>query len=89
MLYQDEKTKAYRSLDLTSVTVDEFEQRVPPFDAAFVRYMCDWTMEGKPRAGRRYSQSTTCPVPTPEDRRRFILSDLKVAALPELLAEVG
>lgn len=79
--YQDIKTKAYRILDLTSLTVDEFEQLVPPFEAAFVRYMRDWTMEGKPRSGRRYSQYTSCPLPTPEDRLLFILSYLKVAAL--------
>jgi len=79
--YQDEKTKAYRILDLTSLTVDEFEQLIAPFEAAFVRYMQDWTMEGKRRTGRRYSQYTNCPLPTPEDRLLFILSYLKVAAL--------
>jgi hypothetical protein len=55
--YQDIKTKAYRILDLTSLTVDEFEQLVPPFEAAFVRHMRDWTMEGKRRTGRRYSHT--------------------------------
>src|SRR6266516_1463603 len=79
--YQDIKTKAYRVLDLTSLTVDEFEQLVPAFEAAFVRHMRDWTMEGKPRSGRRYSQYTSCPLPTPQDRLLFILSYLKVAAL--------
>ena len=79
--YQDIKTKAYRILDLTSLTVDEFEQFVPSFEAAFVRHMQDWTMEGKPRTGRRYSQYTSCPLPTREDRLLFILSYLKVAAL--------
>jgi hypothetical protein len=53
--YQNEKAKAYRILDLTSLTVDAFVQLVEPFDAVFVRYMRDWTMEGKPRTGRRYS----------------------------------
>ena len=79
--YQDIKTKAYRILDLTSLTVEEFEQLVLPFDAAFVRHMHDWTMEGKPRTGRRYSQYATCPLPSPEDRLLFLLSYLKVAAL--------
>src|SRR6266487_3847447 len=79
--YQDIKTKAYRILDLTSLTVEEFEQLVPPFEAAFVRHMRDWTMEGKPRTGRSYSQYTSCPLPSPEDRLLFILSYLKVAAL--------
>jgi hypothetical protein len=81
MRYQDEKTKAYRILDLTSLTVEEFAQLTPAFEAAFVRYMRDWTMEGKPRTGRRYSQYATCPLPTPEERLLFILSYLKVAAL--------
>jgi hypothetical protein len=81
LCYQDIKGKAYRILDLTSLTVEEFEQLVSPFDAAFVRHMRDWTMEGKPRTGRRYSQYATCPLPTPEDRLLFILSYLKVAAL--------
>lgn len=79
--YQNIKTKAYRILDLTSLTVDEFEQLVPAFETAFVRHMREWTMEGKPRTGRRYSQYNTCPLPTPEDRLLFILSYLKVAAL--------
>ena len=79
--YQDIKTKAYRILDLTSLTVDEFEQLVPPFEAAFVRHMRNWMMEGKPRTGRRYSQYASCPLPTAEDRLLFILSYLKVAAL--------
>jgi hypothetical protein len=79
--YQSEQTKAYRILDLTSLTVDEFAQLVKPFDVAFVRYMRDWTMEGKPRTGRRYSQYARCPLPSPEDRLLFILSYLKVAAL--------
>src|ERR1044071_4752921 len=81
MRYQDEKTKAYRILDLTSLTVDEFEQLLPAFEAAFVHYLQMWTMEGKRRTGRRYSQSTNCPLPSPEDRLLFILSYLKVAAL--------
>ena len=79
--YQDIKTKAYQVLDLTSLTVDEFEQLVPPFETAFGRHMRDWTMEGKRRTSRRYSQYATCPLPTSEDRLLFILSYLKVAAL--------
>jgi hypothetical protein len=79
--YADIKEKAYRVGDLTSLTVDEFEQLVEPFETAFVRHMAAWTMEGLPRSGRRYSQYANCPLPTPEDRLIFILSYLKVAAL--------
>jgi Helix-turn-helix of DDE superfamily endonuclease len=79
--YQDEKSKANRIVDLTSLTLEQFEQLVKPFDAAFVRHMQLWTMEGLPRTGRCYSQYANCPLPTPEDRLLFILSYLKVAAL--------
>lgn len=79
--YQDQKGKANRILDLTSLTVKEFEQLVEPFKSAFVRHMQDWTMEGLPRTDRRYSQYASCPLPTPQDRLLFILSYLKVAAL--------
>lgn len=37
--YADIQTKAYRILDRTSLTVDEFEALVPPFDAAFLKHM--------------------------------------------------
>jgi hypothetical protein len=79
--YQTIKEKAYGVLDLTSLSLDEFEQMVEPFETAFVRHMQQWTMEGKPRSGRRYSQYANCPLPTPEDRLLFILSYLKVAQL--------
>lgn len=79
--YQAIKDAAYRVLDLTSLSVEQFEALVPPFEAAFLRHMQRWTMEGKPRTGRSYSQYANCPLPTPEDRLLFILSYLKVAAL--------
>lgn len=79
--YQDIKDKAYRLLDLTTLTVEEFEPLVKPVDDAFVGYMRVWTMEGKRRSGRAYSQYANCPLPTPEDRLLFILSYLKVASL--------
>lgn len=79
--YETEKDKAYRILDLTSLTVEEFEQLVEPFEQAFVRHMREWTMEGKPRTARAYTPYANSPLPTSEDRLLFILSYLKVAAL--------
>jgi len=79
--YAEERDKAYRILDLTSLTVDEFEHLVPAFEAAFLAHMDEWTLEGKPRTGRRYSQYANCPLPSPEDRLLFILSYLKVAPI--------
>ena len=40
--YTTEKDKAYRILDLTSLSIDEFEQLVEPFEQAFVRHMQQW-----------------------------------------------
>ncbi len=37
--YQNETSKANRILDLMSLTVEEFEQLVSPFEMAFVRHM--------------------------------------------------
>ena len=77
--YAAERNKQYRILDLTSLTDEEFESLVAPFETAFLARMQDWTLEGKPRTGRRYSQYANCPLPTPEDRLLFILTYLKQA----------
>ena len=42
-------------LDFTSVTLDEFQQLVPPFEAAFQTRMTAWRMDGKPRTARRFT----------------------------------
>ena len=64
-------------LDLTSLTVDEFAALVPPFEAAFLDSMAEWTLHGRRRQARRYTTYTNCPLPTPEDRLLFILVYLK------------
>ena len=68
-------------LDFTSLTLDEFQQLVPPFEAAFHARMAAWRMDGKPRTARRFPVYPNCPLPTPEDRRLFILVSLKTYAL--------
>jgi hypothetical protein len=68
-------------LDFTSVTLDEFQQLVPPFEAAFQAHMTAWRMDGKPRTARRFTVDKNCPLPTPEDRLFFILTYLKTYAL--------
>jgi hypothetical protein len=35
-------------LDFTSLTLDEFQQLVPPFETAFQCHMAAWRMDGKP-----------------------------------------
>src|SRR2546423_2469048 len=68
-------------LDFTSLTLDEFQQLVPPFETAFQCHMATWRMDGKPRTARRFTVYRNCPLPTPEDRLLFILVYLKTYAL--------
>jgi hypothetical protein len=68
-------------LDLTSLTLDEFQQLVPPFEDAFQAHLATWRLDGKPRTARRFTVYKNCPLPTPEDRLFFILTYLKTYAL--------
>ena len=68
-------------LDFTSVTLDECQHLVPPFEAAFHARMATWRMDGKPRTARRFTAYQNHPLPTPEDRLLFILVSLKTYAL--------
>jgi hypothetical protein len=79
--YASERDKANHILNLTSLTVEQFEQLVEPFEQAFVRHMKVWTIEGKPRTARAYTPYANSPLPTPEDRLLFLLCYLKVASL--------
>jgi Helix-turn-helix of DDE superfamily endonuclease len=75
------QTRPMEFLDFTSVTLDEFQQLVPPFEDAFHARMAAWRMDGKPRTARRFTVYKNCPLPTPEDRLLFILVYLKTYAL--------
>src|SRR5215471_5822012 len=68
-------------LDFTSLTLDEFQQLVPPFEAAFQAHMAACRLDGKRRTARRFSVYKNCPLPTPEDRRLFILAYVKTYSL--------
>src|SRR5215510_11183626 len=68
-------------LDVTSLTLDEFPQLVPPFEAAFHARMAAWRLDGKPRTARRFTVYKNCPLRTPEDRLLFLLAYLKTYAL--------
>jgi len=63
------------------LTLDEFQQLVPPFEAAFQAHMAAWRLDGKPRTARQFSVYKNCPLPTPEDRLFFILTYLKTYSL--------
>src|SRR5215813_13564997 len=68
-------------LDVTSLTLDEFQQLVPPFETAFHARMVAWRMDGKPRTARRFTVYKNCPLLTPEDRLLFILVYIKTYTL--------
>src|SRR5262249_21334955 len=61
--------------------LDEFQQLVLPFEAAFQAHMATWRLDGKPRTARRFSVYQNCPLPTPEDRLLFILAYVKTYSL--------
>jgi Helix-turn-helix of DDE superfamily endonuclease len=75
------QSRSLEFLDFTSLTLEEFQQLVPPFEAAFHARMAAWRMEGKPRTARRFTVYKNCPLPTPEDRLLFILVYLKTSTL--------
>ena len=68
-------------LDMTSLTPDQFQILVPPYEAAFQAHMAQWRLDGKPRTARRFTTYKNCPLPTPEDRLLFILVYLKTNPL--------
>ena len=77
----DVQARPTEFLDLTSLTLDEFQQLLPPFEAAFHAHLAAWRLDGKPRTTRRFTVYKNCPLPTPEDRLFFILTSLKTYAL--------
>ena len=53
--FADLRSRPMEFLDFTSVTLDEFQQLVSPFEVAFQACMAAWRMDGKPRTARRYT----------------------------------
>jgi hypothetical protein len=68
-------------LDLTSVTLDEFQLLVSPFEMAFHAQMAAWRLDGQPRTGRQFSVDKHCPWPTPAARLWLSLPSLQTSAL--------
>src|SRR5215831_20538832 len=79
--FTDLQSRPMEFLDVTSLTLDEFQPLVPPFEAARHARMAAWRMDGKPRTARRFPMYHTCPLPTPADRLLFILAYVKTYAL--------
>ena len=72
--FTDVQDRPTEFLDVTSLTLDEFQQLVQPFEAA-------WRLDGTPRTARRFRVYQHCPLPTPEDRLFFLLTSLKTYSL--------
>src|ERR687888_1375002 len=79
--FTDVQDRPTEFLDMTSLTLDEFQLLVPPFEAAFQAHMAAWRLDGKPRTARQFAVYKNCPLPTPEDRLFFILTYLKTYSL--------
>src|SRR5690242_16983746 len=79
--FADVQSRPAEFLNLTSLTVEEFQVLVAPFEAAFQEHMAAWRLDGKPRTVRRFTVCRTCPLATPEARLFFVLTYLKTAAV--------
>ena len=79
--FTDVQDRPTEFLDFTSLTLDEFQLLVPPFEVAFQVHMREWRLDGKPRTARQFRVYKNCPLRTPEDRLFFILTYLKTYAL--------
>jgi hypothetical protein len=75
--YEDVVQKPEKFQALTSLSVEEFEELVGPFETAFCEYMAEWTLEGKRRQNRAYVSYANSPLSTAHERLLFLLSYLK------------
>ena len=48
--FTDIQTRPTEVVDLTSLTLNEFQQLVPPFEAAFQTHTAEWRLDGPSRA---------------------------------------
>jgi hypothetical protein len=79
--FSDVQARPTEFLDLTSLTPDEFDQLIAPFEDAFQAHMAQWRLDGKPRTARRFAVYKNCPLPTPHDRLFYLLTYLKTYSL--------
>jgi len=59
--FTDLQSRPMEFLDFTSLTLDEFQQLVSPFEAAFHARMAAWRMDGKPRLLVSLPSTKTAP----------------------------
>ncbi|MFQ5852996.1 MAG: transposase family protein [Candidatus Binatia bacterium] len=81
--YVDLVQNTRRFLALTGYTVDEFRALLSFFIVRFQGDVSMYTLEGKPRQNRTYSDYKNGSLPTMEDTLLFLLSSLKTMHLQE------
>lgn len=86
--FVDIQTRPLEVLDLTSLTVEEFQTLIPLFEASFQTKMSTCCLDGIPRTGRAYTTYSNSPLPTPEDRLLFVLFFLKTNPLQVVLGRM-
>src|SRR3989454_6105489 len=79
--FADVQSRPTECLDFTSLTLEEFQILISPFEVAFQAHMAAWRFDGTPRTARRFTVYKNCPLPTPEDRLFFLLTYLKTYSL--------
>src|SRR5438874_5424991 len=79
--FADVQSRPTEFLDFTSLTLEEFQILISPFEVAFQAHMAAWRFDGTPRTARRFTVYKNCPLPTPEDRLFFLLTYLKTYSL--------
>jgi hypothetical protein len=79
--FTDVQARPTEFLDFTSLTLEEFQQLVLPFEAAFHTHMAAWRLDRKPRTARQFAVYKNCPLPTPEERLFRLLTSLKTSAM--------
>jgi len=51
----DAQSRPTEVLDFTSLTLEEVQILIPPFDAVFQAHMAAWRFDGTPRTARRFT----------------------------------
>jgi hypothetical protein len=64
--FTDVQTRPTEFLDLTSLTLDEFQLLVAPFEAAFQAHMAAWRLDGKPGPPASLASIRTAPCRQPK-----------------------
>jgi len=82
--YEEVTQRAGSLQAMTGLTHPAFTALLPHFEHAFLAYMQEHTIDGQPRASRRYSTYDTSPLPTMADKLLFMLTSLKQNPIQEV-----